>query len=1393
VKIPVAIAIAVLLAVLLGGCLEEEPFVLGPGGYAGNPDGSTVGPATKGACAADKDCKDGKFCTSDRCVDGTCAFEPLSGQPCEDGNKCTTAETCEKGACKGAEAVKCDDGQTCTADQCNPSTGTCVFPTIEGPCNDGSPCTTADHCKSGKCVGGAPKACDDGNPCTSDGCKPDTGACTYTPVKAPCDDGNACTSKDTCAKSVCAGTAIDCDDGNPCTGDTCAPKSGCKHPALTGTCSDGNACTSGDVCVKSTCVGKPVAKQHCEDNNPCTDDTCNPKKGCVNAANTASCDDGDPCTKNDKCAAGTCHKGAKDPKCACNNDKACQAFDKNLCDGLLICNLATHTCELDVATVVKCKAGACSKESCVPATGKCVLNKLPDGAPCDADGNKCTVGDVCKLGTCFVGKPANCDDSNPCTDDSCAAKDGCLHTANKAACSDGNPCTDGDGCAAKACQPGQVKKCNDANGCTADSCDTSTGKCVHNGKPHDGDPCDADGSVCTAKDTCSAGTCAKGKLLDCDDKNPCTTDSCNPSGGKGCEHTNNAATCDDGNPCTTADSCAGGKCQPGSVKPCVDGDKCTKDNCDATTGTCKHDAISGCSTKCTKDANCDDNNPCTTDTCDGGTCSNKTRTGACDDGSVCTTGDSCKNGSCSGKAKSCDDANACTTDSCDPIKGCQKTPASGPCDADGSACTIGDGCVGGTCKAGGLKKCDDGKSCTIDGCDAKTGACSFVAKGLDGKACDADGSVCTHNDTCQSGGCIPGKKLPCDDANPCTADSCDPNKGCQQIVQVGPCHDGNKCRSTGVCKAGKCDQPPADDCDDDNACTKDSCDTLTGKCTNTSIDKCAADCTTKADCDDNNPCSIDTCALGKCQFQARTGTCADGNKCYLAGTCSTGTCVGGKKVVCSDGNPCTKDVCDKTAGNCSFIGTSSGCDDGDACTVGDSCKFAKCKGGVAKPCSDNNACTTDSCDAKTGKCVFTNNSATCDDGDACTVNDTCKAGSCKPGDIGKLNMVIGTGKNGSKDGTAKTASFDYPRGIWVAADGTAYVAGGGSELIRKVTVAGNVTRWAGTGASGYANGPRLQAQFGNPTGIAGDKAGNLYVCDTDNHVVRIIDTKGVVNNFAGSGKAGSKDGYGIKAQLNKPAGVAIDPAALYVSDSAAHRVHIVTLDGLVSTLAGSGKAGFKDDVGGQAQFDTPLGIAVATDGQVYVADSANHRIRRVSLTGVVTTVAGTGKFGKINGPAKTATFIYPQGLRFLPTGELLIVDRQNHLIRGLDKGVVRTVFGDGKTTTLHEPLQAAADSVGRVWVVDSKNHRLVRFWMAKKLCHDGNTCTSDGCDAKTGKCLYKSLANGAKCGTGCLEQQICKAGACSFGTPKNCNDYDGCTNDYCANGVCKNVPIAGCK
>ena len=197
---------------------------------------------------------------------------------------------------------------------------------------------------------------------------------------------------------------------------------------------------------------------------------------------------------------------------------------------------------------------------------------------------------------------------------------------------------------------------------------------------------------------------------------------------------------------------------------------------------------------------------------------------------------------------------------------------------------------------------------------------------------------------------------------------------------------------------------------------------------------------------------------------------------------------------------------------------------------------------------------------------------------------------------------------------------------------------------------------------GYTDGTGTSAQFRNPSGVAVDGAGNVYVADRVNHRIRKITTSGVVSTLAGSGTSGYTDGTGTSAQFKSPRGVAVDGAGnVYVADQENHRIRKITASGVVSTLAGS-TYGYADGTGTSAKFDSPFGVAVDGAGNVYVADQDNHRIRKITTSGVVSTLAGS-TYGYTDGTGTSAQFNYPTGVAVDGAGNVYVADQYNHRIR----------------------------------------------------------------------------------------------------------------------------------
>ena len=446
-------------------------------------------------------CGDGNICTTDVCDPGLqladgCTHTAAPGGCDADANACTEGDACKAGACMAGPIKSCDDTNPCTLDACLPATG-CTQTLDDGKaCSDDDACTLGDVCLGGSCSSGAQKTCIPGGFCVTAACDKTTGACVEKPRPAgtPCADDNACTSNDTCDGATCVGKTVLCDDKNTCTVDSCHPTLGCQSKASPQPCDDGSACTAADVCSAGLCVGKPVdPKVWCDDGNPCTTDTCDPKgaagtpkPGCNHAPNQQPCDDGNACTAGDLCAVGACNPGTNTCQCTVDSDCASKE-DGDLCNGTLYCDKGAvpYKCAVNPQTPVTCsKAGdsACQRAKCAPKTGQCSQQPANEGQPCDADGSVCTVGDVCLGGACKPGNTIKCDDSNPCTVDACDAKTGCAATtvADKTACGTNEWCVAGSCVASVWCGDGKVnlggEQCDDGNNNDGDGCSATCKK-----------------------------------------------------------------------------------------------------------------------------------------------------------------------------------------------------------------------------------------------------------------------------------------------------------------------------------------------------------------------------------------------------------------------------------------------------------------------------------------------------------------------------------------------------------------------------------------------------------------------------------------------------------------------------------------------------------------------------------------------------------------------------------------------------------------------------------------------------------------------------------------------------------------------------------------------------
>ena len=263
-----------------------------------------------------------------------------------------------------------------------------------------------------------------------------------------------------------------------------------------------------------------------------------------------------------------------------------------------------------------------------------------------------------------------------------------------------------------------------------------------------------------------------------------------------------------------------------------------------------------------------------------------------------------------------------------------------------------------------------------------------------------------------------------------------------------------------------------------------------------------------------------------------------------------------------------------------------------------------------------------------------------------------------------VSTVAGSGAAGAVDGTGRSARFSNPTAIAADREGNLYVADQTSNRIRKIGPGGTVTTLAGSGQAGAVDGPGAAASFSSPSGLAVDGAGNVYVADYGNNLIRKVSPSGLVSTLAGSRLPGKADGKGKEASFNSPLGLAVDGAGnVYVADSGNNLIRLVAPGGAVSTIAGSAEFSFKDGPANAASFGYPVGLAVDGAGNLYVADQRNNRIRLVTRDGLVKTLAGTGEAGRADGDARSATFSLPTGLTLDAAGDLLVADQANNRIR----------------------------------------------------------------------------------------------------------------------------------
>ena len=325
---------------------------------------------------------------------------------------------------------------------------------------------------------------------------------------------------------------------------------------------------------------------------------------------------------------------------------------------------------------------------------------------------------------------------------------------------------------------------------------------------------------------------------------------------------------------------------------------------------------------------------------------------------------------------------------------------------------------------------------------------------------------------------------------------------------------------------------------------------------------------------------------------------------------------------------------------------------------------------------------------------------------------------------GVVSTLAGSaGQRGDGNGTGAGARFDGPQGVAVDGSGNVYVGDYGNNDIRKISSTGVVIRLAGDGPgrAGMTNATGTAARFSGPSGVAVDGSGNSYVADTWNHIIRKITPAGVVSTLAGSpGEFGSADGTGADARFRGPQSVAVDGSGnVYVADTYNFTIRKILPSGEVSTLAGlAGQPGSANGTGAEARFQLPLGVAVDGSANVYVADHSNCVIRRITPAGVVTTLAGLNGFsGSADGTGADARFSFPYAVAADAAGNVFVADTSNHTIRRITPagevttlagapGQTGAVDGTGASARFHYPFGIAVDGTGHVYVADYSNNAI---------------------------------------------------------------------------------------
>ena len=339
---------------------------------------------------------------------------------------------------------------------------------------------------------------------------------------------------------------------------------------------------------------------------------------------------------------------------------------------------------------------------------------------------------------------------------------------------------------------------------------------------------------------------------------------------------------------------------------------------------------------------------------------------------------------------------------------------------------------------------------------------------------------------------------------------------------------------------------------------------------------------------------------------------------------------------------------------------------------------------------------------------------------------------------GDVSTLAGSGLAGATDGAGSTATFSSPSGVVTDSFGNVFVADQGNNVIRKITPGGIVSTFAGSVIAGNSDGLGAAASFNGPFALAIDATNTLYVSDRQNLTIRKITPAGLVSTFAGSGVSGTVDGLGSLASFVGPNGIAVDGTGnVFLADTSNNgdsTIRKITPAGLVSTFAGSGTIGFADGQGTAAMFYSAEGVVIDSGNNLFVTDIRNYRVRKITSSGLVSTFAGSGLSAHTNGIGIAAAFKFPQALAIDAAGNLYVGDRYAYRVRKITTAAVVTdIAGNGSSgnadgapsvAQFQDLIGLTTDPAGNVFVADMGNNVIRMLESAAVGCSSLSSCPS---------------------------------------------------------------------